>query len=270
VMRVNNKADSLFAIESRLVKYRADTSIATPMYAANYNPSDIAYKGINYDRSNVVASSRRNLIEKGGVTIEYVYPIFSRGNYRFKINAGSKGNLDLFKGRDFGIKSTNYPALVTAGELAQPLVYLMNDGEYDQLSAISDADSLKQAIDRFWLKVAGNQSDARSLLRLYYQRVEEANKRFSNFKEGWKTDRGMIFILFGTPYSTSEVRDELKWSYAYNRNDRDYNYTFIKARTKSEFFPFDYYRLQRRNFYYQRSYYQKQLWLTGIILVRRL
>ncbi|MCH8287246.1 GWxTD domain-containing protein [candidate division KSB1 bacterium] len=33
----------------------------------------------------------------------------------------------------------------------------------------------------------------------YFKRVQYANAAFKSFQDGWKTDRGMIFILFGPP-----------------------------------------------------------------------
>ena len=41
------------------------------------------------------------------------------------------------------------------------------------------------------------------------EEIEEANKQFSNYKEGWKTDMGMMYILFGPPWyieSTLEMK----------------------------------------------------------------
>ena len=39
-------------------------------------------------------------------------------------------------------------------------------------------------------------------MRRYYARVEEANLRFSAFKPGWKTDRGMVYVRYGEPDTT--------------------------------------------------------------------
>jgi|AntRauTorcE11897_2_1112592.scaffolds.fasta_scaffold05381_1 GWxTD domain-containing protein len=269
IIRVNNTSDSLFSINTRLIKFEADTSAAAPMHTANYSPSDIAYKGIDYDERDIIKTSGRKLSKKGAVTFDFKFGRLPKGNYRFKVDAGRGEELN-FKGRDFAIRSSNYPTIITAKELARPLIYLMDEDEYEALMTINNSDSLKQAIDRFWLKIGGHWSDAQSILRLYYKRVEEANKKFSNFKEGWKTDRGMIYILFGPPWFVLEARENLSWSYTYNQSDQDYNFDFIKARTKSEYYPFDYYRLQRELYYFQRQYYQLQLWLTGSILVRRL
>ena len=37
------------------------------------------------------------------------------------------------------------------------------------------------------------------LMDEYYKRVSYANENFDGWKEGWETDRGMIYILFGPP-----------------------------------------------------------------------
>ena len=33
----------------------------------------------------------------------------------------------------------------------------------------------------------------------YYARVAYANKHFSHLGDGWKTDMGMVFVLYGAP-----------------------------------------------------------------------
>jgi hypothetical protein len=35
--------------------------------------------------------------------------------------------------------------------------------------------------------------------------VRQANRLFTNYKEGWKTDTGMYYILYGRPSSVSTV-----------------------------------------------------------------
>jgi hypothetical protein len=33
----------------------------------------------------------------------------------------------------------------------------------------------------------------------YYRRVAFANRSFTTFRDGWKTDRGMVYIILGPP-----------------------------------------------------------------------
>ena len=265
-----NRAENSITIDSRLVRFASDTSYATPMNQNFGNTSLTFDAGIQYNKKELIKTYKRTLGQQGNVTIEFYLGKLERGNYRFEVNAKGDEDNEPYKAREFSIKSKNYPILQSADELARPLVYIMGNKEYREMMSIKDKDSLKQAIDRFWLKNVGSTSDAKSVLRLYYERVEAANKKYGNFKEGWKTDRGMVYILFGTPLYETEYQQSVEWGYTYNRSDPSLNFEFTRVRNKSKFFPFDYYVLRRRSFYYSTLYRQKQLWLSGQILVRKL
>ena len=74
------------------------------------------------------------------------------------------------------------------------------------------------AIDKYWLGKAASKERARSLIRTYYSRVELANKLFTCHLEGWKTDRGLISIIFGPPTYISNNRNSEVWSYGDDNN----------------------------------------------------
>jgi GWxTD domain-containing protein len=265
----NTASDQPLSINASLIRFDSDTSIAEPMSYSNYSPSSVEYKGIELDDKKVIQQSQRKLLQEGSVFIEFKFAQQERGNYRFEVQS-NKQDSDLYKAREFAVKSANYPTLKTARELAGPLAYLMGDDEYEELISIKNPDSLKNAIDRFWLKNIGNRIEAKQVIDLYYKRAEEANKQFSNFKEGWKTDIGMIYILFGPPWYVYTRLDQTSWSYAYDRNDPERNFQFFQPNLKSEFYPFQHYVLQRQQEYFNVEYRQRQLWLTGLILQRRL
>ena len=42
-------------------------------------------------------------------------------------------------------------------------------------------------------------TETNELMDEYYKRVSYANENFDGWKDGWETDRGMIYILFGPP-----------------------------------------------------------------------
>lgn len=269
----NNNSSEPLTIDSKLLRFKSDTSYARPMHFNNYSPSSIQYKGIDYDEEEVIQSTRRKLIEPGNVLIEFAFGKQKRGNYRFEVSTNKPADNSgspAYKARDFAIKSTNYPTISTTRELAQPMIYLMQEKEYERMMSIKDSDSLKQTIDRFWLKHIGNKSRTKSVIKKFYNRVEEANKQFSNFKEGWKTDAGMMYILLGPPWYVNERLDEMYWSYSYNRTDPERNFYFYEPRNKNEFFPFYHYLLRRSQAYFNVQYQQINLWLSGSILQRSL
>lgn len=268
---ISPKSSTPLTLNGRLVKFDSDTSYPRSMSQPNYSSSSIEYKGIDFDDETEIQSNRRVLSDYSSTFVEYKFENKERGNYRFEVTTKRENDEEeQFKARAFGIKSANYPAVKSTRELAKPLVYLMNDDEYEEMMAISDKDSLKQAIDRFWLKNIGNKQTARRVIQLFYTRVEEANKQFSNFKEGWKTDRGMIYILFGNPFYTRDRLKRVTWYYSYNNSDPEYQFRFEQPKIKNQYYPFDHFILERKNYYHNRYYYQKQMWLSGQILTRRI
>ena len=259
----NNIPDEPITINSRLLKFKSDTTIARPMSWPNYNASHIAYKGVQYKKFDVVSSSSRIIGQEGSVSIEFFFPKLKRGNYRFEVTTNDG---EIFKARDFSVKSKNYPSLKTAIELAAPLYYLMSKKEYKHLMSLDDEVEIKKTIDRFWLKNIKNSKKARNVISLYYERVEEANKQFANQKEGWKTDMGMVYILFGAPWYEFKSLDEIKWSYSHDLYDFENNFFFKAPKMKNRYFPFESYLLIRSNQYFSIQYSQTQKWLSGAIL----
>ena len=267
VFQITNKnLSDPISINMKLLRFKSDTSAAREMSFPNYPPGHIGYRGIEYDEKEEISSNRRILTDPGSVLIEFLFPQLERGNYRLEITTNPLNGEKLYKARDFAIKSPSYPTLRTARELAQPLIYLMGKKDHQRIMRIEDEDTLKKEIDRFWLKNLKNSSTAKDVISLFYERVEEANKQFSNYKEGWKTDMGMIYILFGPPWYLENSLTQMRWGYSFNSTDPEKNFYFYKPRIKDKFYPFDNYLLRRSNMYHNLHYVQREKWLNGTIL----
>ena len=151
----------------------------------------------------------------------------------------------------------DYPLLKSAEQLIPPLRYLTTKDEFDLLvSSINP----KVAVDKYWLSNATSKERARTLIRVYYSRVEFANKLFSCHLEGWKTDRGMISIIFGTPSYTSLVRNSEVWIYGDENNIHSLKFVFDQ---KSNPFSSNDYVLSR-NYSYKNPWYRAvESWRNG-------
>jgi GWxTD domain-containing protein len=267
VQVTNMQPNFPITVRSRLIRFEADSTAARPMSAPRYSASSLPYKGIDYRDITVFDQTSRVIEDTGSVMIEFRQKRPDRGNYRFEVHVEGPGvQGTLYRARDFSVKGENFPYIRNARELAEPLVYLMSDREYRELMSIEDPAALKEAIDYFWLSNIGSVDRAQHVISLYYDRVEQANKQFSNFKEGWKTDAGMVYILFGPPWYVTTRLNQMQWSYSYNREDPDRNYMFERSRIQGEHFPFNNYLLLRRQGYYNIQYQQIQRWKTGMIL----
>lgn len=254
----NNKSKKPLIITTELVRFKSDLSIARPLFYDDYSPSSLQFHGINYDKQILLAQSQRQLIQEGTITIELSFANQQRGNYRFKVTS-TKNEDNLYKARDFGVKYKYYPVLKTPRALARPLAYLMEEDEYEELMSIEDPDSLKEAVDLFWLSHIGNAQEALQVSEKYYKRVVEANKQFATFKAGWKTDMGMIYILYGSPYDVDDGVGWMSWRYIVC------DISFYQPHMESAFFPFQHWVVSRSRGYFYQTYRQRQLWLNGLI-----
>jgi GWxTD domain-containing protein len=103
-----------------------------------------------------------------------------------------------------------YPQLTTPEVMIEPLAYLANEQE---LYNMRTATRPKMALDEFWISCGGNIDRARELIRIYYTRVLYSNYYFTSYKEGWRTERGMIYIIYGPPDKVYKTNDGESWGY---------------------------------------------------------
>ncbi len=119
-----------------------------------------------------------------------------------------------------------FPDLVTSEDLMSPLRYITTRNEFDDLK---EADNKKDALDQFWLKTAGSAMRAKSLIQKYYNNVQDANYYYTSYLEGWKSDRGLIYIVFGRPNIVYRGYDQEEWIYGEPDHRNSLRFTFVKV-----------------------------------------
>lgn len=119
-----------------------------------------------------------------------------------------------------------FPFLKTPETLLKPLWYLCDKKEMKRYLAF---ESPKMAVDSFWIKTAGDLDKARELIRIYYNRVQLANYYFTDYREGWLTDKGMVYVVFGAPASVKKNDEAELWIYG-KGNDESMKFTFIEEK----------------------------------------
>jgi GWxTD domain-containing protein len=124
------------------------------------------------------------------------------------------------------ITDNRYPRMTHPVDLLKPLIYISSNDENRENQVTPEP---KKTLDKYWLKLAsGNEDIARRNIRQYYRRVTLANQLFTTYKEGWKTDMGMVFIVMGPPNKITRLKDRQLWTYSNNPNFSEINFTFMK------------------------------------------
>jgi len=135
-------------------------------------------------------------------TLPMMFP--KEGIYLCSVDRNIK---DGFTFMNFG---PTYPRMTTPDVMIEPLAYLATQ---DEMAELKSAQKPKAALDDFWIKCAGNVDKARELLRIYYTRVLYANHYFTSYKEGWRSERGMIYIIYGPPDKVYKTTEGESWGY---------------------------------------------------------
>jgi GWxTD domain-containing protein len=165
----------------------------------------------------------------------------------------------------------SFPRVTTPEVMIEPLAYIASQ---DEISGMESADKPKVALDEFWIKCGGNVEKARELIRIYYTRVLYSNFYFTSYKEGWRSERGMIYIMYGPPDKVYKSTEGERWGYKKPPLKSKWANKFQKTEEAYLFFSFK----KRENvfsdndFYLNRSetlvtYWDKAVssWRKGIV-----
>lgn len=174
-----------------------------------------------------------------------VFHLLSYGLYLFQADTSLKQGFNICNFGDY------FPEIKTSESLLEPVRYLTTSREFKEYQMFKDK---KEAADNFWIKISGNPNRARELIRIYYTRVKYANQYFSCHTEGWRTDRGLMYIIFGPPGTIYKNDNQERWIYGTSQGMQTMSYTFRKVNNP----------LTNNDFELNRSEIYKVVWYQAI------
>ena len=126
------------------------------------------------------------------------------GIYLLSTDSLVREGLTLF---NFG---ADFPTMTSPETLIPPMAYIASKEEIDSMLS---AEKPKLALDNFWLSRTNSIERSKELIRIYYNRTLFANFYFTSYKEGWLTDRGMVYIVYGPPDKVYKNYEGESWGY---------------------------------------------------------
>jgi len=189
--------------------YSTKLPIAKPPFSESSETEPIAFKPkliskIDFDSTNT-----------------FSYIIKDKGLYHFQSSDDINSGLTLFNFQE------HFPKIKNPNNMIGPLRYISTKKEYSKLT---ESENKKLAVDKHWIDIAGSNDRARTLIREFYSRVESANNYFTSYLEGWKTDRGIIYIIYGTPNVVYKYKNSENWIYGEENNMMSISFTFHKVK----------------------------------------
>jgi GWxTD domain-containing protein len=254
-----------------LVEYPTDQSIAAPPYWLTPPIGSLAYRGVDFSEPDTLQASRRVLADVDqDVEIEFDFPALDRGTYRIYVEArmldasgAETGEILLQRRRNLSVKGEDFPHIGHLDELVEALAYIAEKDELREIQRAPTVAEMRKEFDAFWGSLVSSRQAAATLIKQYYGRVEEANLFFTGHKEGWKTDRGMVYIVLGPPMYIEYAFDSQIWHYSYSEQDFVNAFQFQRVRPFGAEADFDHYILTRRPFYERMWTRAIERWRNG-------
>ncbi|MEM1114883.1 MAG: GWxTD domain-containing protein [Bacteroidota bacterium] len=253
-------------VVATVVRFRTDTTASTALSA--FTPSDVslAATGIDMGRVDTVQVVRQPLAAPAeAVRIEAPVPPLGPGVYRLRLALVAPGTPEPVTEADrlVVVRRRDYPLVTRLGDLVPPLVYLAEADEMARLREAVGTPRLQAVFDRFWGERLDDRRVAAATVRAFYERVEEANRLFATQKEGWKTDPGQVYVLFGPPaYVEATPRGEV-WHYGI-RGAAPPSLTFRRtAGGPGDRRPFQVLTLVRDRSFHETWRRARRMWRTG-------
>lgn len=168
---------------------------------SNGGKGTVKYSIYNINKKLVVEKTTEKEFPKGVSQEKITIPKanLSYSKYRLvlsvKINNEEVQAERIFQLRWYGMSNL----IENLDQAIEQLKYIASPSEIKNMKKAKENEK-KELFISFWQKRDPTPNTPENeLMNEYYKRVNYANAHFTGFLEGWRSDMGMIFILFGPP-----------------------------------------------------------------------
>ena len=121
------------------------------------------------------------------------------GDFRLELKDNLSGK--ILEVKNVTNRWTDFPIAIKDIDVAiSQLQYVATSEEMDKLKEAKTTAEKEKMFIEFWKKKDPSPATPRNELMIeYYNRIKIANERYSHYNEGWRSDMGMVFIIYGNP-----------------------------------------------------------------------
>lgn len=174
------------------------------IYSRREQKINLEYNILDQDKKILFTHSESQEVDSGKFTLFYTFKDvkLNLGTYLLSINLKNAGGelvaniLKPFISRWIGVPQN----ISDMDKAVDQLVYIASSSEMSHIEEAADQEEVIKRYLEFWKKKDPSPlTEENEIFNEYYRRIVFANEKYSHYTEGWKTDRGMVFILLGPP-----------------------------------------------------------------------
>jgi len=184
---------------------KKEINIFFEIYSDSSTEYNIDYLVTNKDKKILYEHSGKQSITEDKTQVFYTISdstLLSLGNYILTVRLKDNSNNILAStSKTFYSRWVGLPATVDNidGAIDQ-LIYIANPDEIDYMENGKDEEEKSKRFLEYWKSKDPSPGNVENeVFNEYFGRVNFANEQFSHYREGWQTDRGMVFIILGPP-----------------------------------------------------------------------
>ena len=203
-----------------------------------YDSVDIVWEIYNSKDTKIAYSDRIRKSAKDNVNRIYIkipkVEELTSGTYLLKVIALQPINIKEYSDQSFiaiAQRSITQTRTIGGNILAdlnmaiRQLRYVANREDLDKIENGQTTDEKQKLFEAFWKNLDPSPGTERNeAFEEYYERINYANQNFKSYQEGWMTDKGMVYVIYGEPYSIDKLnsygdnRNSERWIYNNNRD----------------------------------------------------
>lgn len=170
--------------------------------------------------------------------------------YHFYNDSSRQKGLTIFR------HTSQYPYIISPMQMLMPMRYITSTKEFRALLSTKDKE---KGVKAFWKEIGDTPNRTKELMADYYSLVTQANFLFGSDREGWKTDRGMVYIVYGPPNIVYKNGNKETWIYGNIESKLAVTFDFYKVHS-----PFT-----NNDYWLNRSTSHSQSWYNAVDIWRR-
>lgn len=212
---------------------------------ASHDETLTVYKGNKkiLEKNKTIGNENLFAIQKRITSLDIAS--MEEGYYKLVVEIESENNSEKVED-NFLIKEEKirYQSIFLDLEDEYKLVrYFLSSNQKTVYKNLTSDEARKNFLSRFWISEDPNPlTKENEFMNLVENRIKYTNRHFSAFKDGWKTDRGRIYIKYGEPDDIKNYRTGLNtkfvqkeyqvWKY---RIEKHFTYIFIDMQTTGNY-----------------------------------
>ncbi len=174
------------------------------LYSISAQKLNISYEVLNKNLKTIFQENQNQFVDSGKTQIFYTLKdsSFSLGLYNLRVVVKNSEDKKLVSiQRPFFSRWVGLPTnVVDLDKAIEQLIYIASTS---QINYIKEGKTKEEKLNRykaFWnTEFSEPNIEENPIFNEYYRRVAYADAHFSQYFAGWKSDRGMVFILLGPP-----------------------------------------------------------------------